>query len=123
MFCDLSQSLLLCGPYQGLCQAPAGPVAPGQACGWPNTTTPYLQCDGYCSINPGTNAGTCFSELAEGAACTSADLCGVNLQCRSGVCVPLGPTACDGTSADAGSGLSQTRRRRATLRLAELLRI
>ena len=107
MFCDLSQSLLLCDPYQGVCQAPSGPVASG-ACGWTGTTTPYLQCDGYCAINPGTNAGTCFPELAEGETCTSADLCGVNLTCQSGTCAPLAPTACDGTPADAGSGLTQT---------------
>jgi hypothetical protein len=122
MFCDLSQSLLLCDPYQGVCQAPAGPVASG-ACGWTSTTTPYLQCDGYCAINPGSNAGTCFSEVAEGQTCTSADICAVNLQCQGGVCAPLGPTACDGTPADAGSGRSQARRRRATVLGTKLLPI
>jgi hypothetical protein len=122
MFCDLSQSLLLCDPYQGVCQAPAGPVVSG-ACGWTSVTAPYLQCDGYCAINPGSNAGTCFSELAEGQPCTSADICGVNLQCQSGVCEPLGPTACDGTPADAGTGRSQARRRRAMVLGTKLLPI
>jgi hypothetical protein len=111
-FCDLSQSLLLCDPYQGVCQAPGGLVPPGQACGWLTTTAPYAQCNGYCAINPGSNAGTCFSELAQGQTCTSADLCGVNLTCQSGVCLPLGPTACDGTPADGGSGVTRTQSRR-----------
>jgi hypothetical protein len=112
-FCDLSQGLLLCDPYQGVCQPPAGPVPPGQACGWLTVTAPYAQCNGYCVINPGSNAGTCFSELGQGQTCTSADLCGVNLTCQSGVCQPLGPTACDGTPVDGGSGVTQTQSWRA----------
>jgi hypothetical protein len=102
-FCDVSQSLFLCDPYLAVCEAPAAPVAPGRPCGWLTTTSPYVACDGLCVLNPGSNAGTCFSALAQGQACTSADLCGYNLQCLGGVCVPVGPTACDGTPVDAGT--------------------
>jgi hypothetical protein len=107
-FCDLSQSLLLCAPYQGICAAPGSLVASGQPCGWLTTTAPYAQCDGYCALNPGSNAGTCLAFLAEGQTCTTVgDLCGPNLQCQ-GVCVPMGPTTCDATPPDAGSGVTQT---------------
>jgi hypothetical protein len=102
MFCDFSQGLFLCDPYLAVCEAPAAPAQPGQTCGWITTTAPYVPCDGLCILNPGSNAGTCFSQIAQGQACTSADLCGYNLQCVGGVCVPLGPTACDGTPVDAG---------------------
>ncbi len=100
--CDFSKDLLLCDPYLGVCEAPGGTAQPNQACGWITATSPYLACDGLCVLNPGGNAGTCFSELAQGQACTSADLCGFNLQCVGGVCVPIGPTACNGAPVDAG---------------------
>jgi hypothetical protein len=102
MFCDFSKSLFLCDPYLGVCEAPAGTAQPDQACGWLTATSPYLECNGLCVLNPGSNAGTCFSELAQGQACSSADLCGYNLQCAGGVCVAIGPTACNGTPVDAG---------------------
>ena len=82
--CDVSQGLSLCDPYLALCEAPADPVAPGQRCGWLSVTSPYVACNGLCVLTPGSNAGTCFSALAEGQACTSADLCGYNLRCLGG---------------------------------------
>ncbi|HEY6477269.1 MAG TPA: hypothetical protein VI456_11860 [Polyangia bacterium] len=101
--CDYSAGLFLCDPYLGVCEAPVGTAQSGQACGWLTTTSPYVACDGLCEGDPASNAGTCFSELAQGQACAGADLCGYDLQCVGGVCIPIGPTACDGTPVDAGS--------------------
>jgi hypothetical protein len=116
-FCDFSQGLSLCDPYLALCEAPGGLAEPDQACGYLTATSPYVACDGYCTVNPGSNAGTCFSVVEQGQPCTSADLCDYDLQCQGGVCVPVGPTTCDGTPADAGVAPAPARRTPARTRV------
>ena len=102
--CDLSSALSLCDPFLSVCEPVGGMAQPGQACGWISATAPYLQCDGYCALASGTDAGTCFAMIAQGQPCTSADYCAYNLQCTGGVCAAIGSTICDGTPLDAGSG-------------------
>jgi hypothetical protein len=109
-FCDFSQGLSLCDPYLALCEPPAAPAEPDQACGYLTATSPYVPCDGYCALTPGSNAGACFSIIEQGQPCTSADLCDYDLQCLGGVCVPVGPTTCDGTPAAAGAAPVPARR-------------
>jgi hypothetical protein len=105
-FCDLSGALSLCDPYLAVCEPVGGMAQPGQACGWVSATAPYLQCNGYCALDSGTDAGTCFAMIAQGQPCTAADYCAYNLQCVGGVCAAIGSTTCDGTPLDAGSGPS-----------------
>jgi len=104
--CD-SVAGLACNPVTATCEASAGTVEPGAACGW--VRGHYLGCDGQCNnLDPTSGAGTCqaIARLANGQSCTPIDNCPVGSRCAAGVCTAVDPAFCVGP--DAGAALQGT---------------
>ncbi|MFI5297959.1 MAG: hypothetical protein ACHREM_07655 [Polyangiales bacterium] len=107
--CDITNSLF-CNPTTSKCAPIVPDGALGAVCGFSATTGKLTTCGAtsYCKANAGsTTVGVCVLRSPDNGACTSDAILGVGpctppARCVSGTCVQPVPSACSGSTSDAG---------------------